>query len=227
MKKILIILLLFAGILSAQTFKAEKVEGLVTAQIGTSENWIVVSNGQYLPSNSTISASKNSQVWMQGNNISLLLKGPSALPLSSIKKMTVDELILALAMQDMLNAPRKKENLNAQNTAVYGAEINGIKPPIIESDNFGIKRLNGAVQLAEGGLKESAVVAAKETFRKYPETNNIVAFRIYFANILYNLGLNEDAYDDFKTIQSLKLTDVQKDEVQNKMDILAKRLLKN
>ena len=141
--------------------------------------------------------------------------------------MTVNELILALAMEDMLNAPKKNENLYSKNTAVYGAEVNGIKPPIVESDNFGIKRLNGAVQLAESGLKESAVVFARETFRKYPETNSIAAFRIYFANILYNLGLNEDAYDDFKTIRSLKLTDVQKEEVKTKMDTLAKKLLRN
>ncbi len=227
MKNVFLIIIFSAAILSAQSFRAEQVEGQVTAQIGTSENWTIVNNGQFLPASSTVSTSKNSQVWLQGNNINLLIKGSSAVKLTSIKKMTVNELILALAMEDMLNAPKKNENLYSKNTAVYGAEVNGIKPPIVESDNFGIKRLNGAVQLAESGLKESAVVFARETFRKYPETNSIAAFRIYFANILYNLGLNEDAYDDFKTIRSLKLTDVQKEEVRTKMDTLAKKLLRN
>jgi hypothetical protein len=226
MNKVITIFFICAGFLSAQTFKAENVEGNVTAQIRTSENWVSVSNGKSLSVNTVISTGKNSSIRLSGENINFKLKSYSVLPLSRIKKMTVNDLILALAMEDMLNAPKKNEKLNSKNTAVYGAEINGIKTPIVKSDNFGIKRLNGAVQLAESGFKESAVVDAKETFRKYPETNKIAAFRIYFANILFDLGLNEDAYDDFKSIQSLKMDKEQAHEVKNKMEILAGRLLK-
>ncbi len=227
MKKVILLFFVCAGFLAAQTFKAEKVKGNVEAQIGTSESWIRITNGKTLPLNTVVSTNKNSSVQLMENDISFKLKSSSALPLSSIKKMTVNDLILALAMEDMLNAPKKKEQLNSKNTAVYGAEINGIKPPIVESDNFGIKRLNGAVQLAESGFKESAVVEAKDTFRKYPGTSKIAAFRIYFANILFDLGLNEDAYDDYKSIQSLKMDNEQLKEVNNKMEILANRLLKN
>ncbi len=227
MKKIILLLFICGGFLAAQTFKAEKVKGHVTAQIGTNENWINIDNGKLLPGDAVVSTAKNSSVQLFDKNINFKLQSSSALPLSSIKKMTVNDLILALAMEDMLNAPKKKEELNSKNTAVYGAEINGIKAPIIESDNFGIKRLNGAVQLAESGFKESAVVEAKDTYRKYPETNKIAAFRIYFANILFDLGLNEDAYDDFKSIQSLKMDKEQEKEVKNKMEILTNRLLKN
>ena len=227
MKKIILLIFICAGFLAAQTFKAEKVKGNVEAQIGTSENWISIADGKSLPANAVVSTGKNSSIQLTDNSIDFNLKSTSALPLSRIKKMSVNDLILALAMEDMLNAPKKKEELNSKNTAVYGAEINGIKAPIIESDNFGIKRLNGAVQLAESGFKESAVVEAKDTFRKYPETNKIAAFRIYFANILFNLGLNEDAYDDFKSIQSLNMNKDQQAEVKNKMEILAKKLLKN
>lgn len=226
MKKIIIIFFIYAGILSAQTFKAENVDGNVTAQIGTNENWINVTNGKTLSSNTVVSTGKNSAVRLSNGDINFKLKSYSVLPLSRIKNMTVNDLILALAMEDMLNAPKKNEKLNSKNTAVYGAEINGIKTPIVKSDNFGIKRLNGAVQLAESGFKESAVVDAKETFRKYPETNKIAAFRIYFANILFDLGLNEDAYDDFKSIQSLKMDKEQEKEVKNKMKVLADMLLK-
>ena len=227
MKKVILLFFIFAGVLAAQTFKAEKVKGNVEAQIGTSESWIGITNGKSLPANTVVSTGKNSSVQLIEKDIDFKLKSSSALSLSSIKKMTVNDLILALAMEDMLNAPKKKEQLNSKNTAVYGAEINGIKAPIIESDNFGIKRLNGAVQLAESGYKESAVVEAKDTFRKYPETSKIAAFRIYFANILFNLGLNEDAYDDFKSIESLKMDKEQENEVKSEMEILANRLLKN
>ncbi len=227
MKKIFLILILAAGFISAQTFRIEKADGVVKVQLGTNENWAAVSAGQSLPANSIIETGKNSLVILNGGNSKFNLKSSSVLPLSNIKKMSVNDLILALAMEDMINAPKKKEEANSKNTAVYGAQINGIKDPMVETDNFGIKKLNGAVQLAENGFKESAVIDAKETYRKYPETKSIASFRIYFANILYDFGLNEDAYDEFKSIQSLKLNGDQKEEVKSKMETLVTKLSKN
>ncbi len=227
MKTIIITLLLAAGICFAQSSKIEKLKGEVKAQIGTSEKWIPVKNGDEIRNNAVLSTGKNSFVQIQNSNSQFTLYSYSALKLASIKKMSINDLILALAMEDMLNAPKKNEKTNSQNTAVYGAEINGIKSPMVESDDLGIKKLNGAVQLAENGFKESAVVVAKETFRKYPETKTMSKYRIYFADILFDLGLNEDAYDDFKYIQSLNLTNVEKTEVSSKLDILAKKLMNN
>ncbi len=228
MKSILIATLFFsAGIISAQSFKIEKVVGNVKAQIGVSENWVQVKPGEMITANSTISTGEKSSVILDGNNIHFPLKGYSALPLTNLKKMTLDQLILALAMQDMINTPRKKEEANSKNTAVYGAEINGIKEPFVVSSNYGVQLLNGAVQLAENGFKESAIIDAKETFTKYPETSNLPNFRIYFANLLAELNLNEEAYDDFKQIGSLKLNSDQKSEVDAKLDMLSKKLIKN
>lgn len=226
MKTIIVLMLSAASFIYGQTFKIENLKGNVKAQIGTSELWVPLKRGQTLDSDVIVATGKNSFVKIEKNNETLTLKNFSAIKLASIKKMSVNDLILALAMEDMLNAPKKKENLNSKNTAVYGAEINGIQTPMVESDDFGIKRLNGAVQLAESGFEESAVVFAKETFRKYPETNSIASFRIYFANVLFNLGLNEDAYDDFKSITSLTLNDKEKQEVETKLNILAKKLMK-
>jgi|YelNatPaOPRAMG01_1025707.scaffolds.fasta_scaffold00304_31 hypothetical protein len=227
MKKIILFLLIIFNLGFAQTFKAVHVNGDVKAQIGTNENWVKVSENSQLPANSIITTGKNSSVMLERNGIKFSLESYSALPLSSIKKMSINDLLLALAMEDMLNAPKKKEDVNTKNTAVYGAEINGVKTPMLQSDNFGIKRLNGAVQLAESGFNESAVIEAMVSFRKYPETKKMPAYRIYFANILYGLGLNEEAYDDFKSINSLQLSNEQKTEVQSKLEVLSKKLMKN
>ena len=224
MKNILLGIIISSGITFGQTFHVDKVQGTVKAQVGTNENWSNIGENQTLSANSIIETGKNSLVVLSGNNSKFTLKGSSALQLSDIKKMSVNDLILALAMEDMLNAPKKKDEANSKNTAVYGAQINGIKDPIVETDNFGIKKLNGAVQLAEDGFKESAVVDAKDTYRKYPETKSIASFRIYFANIIFDFGLNEDAYDEFKSIQSLKLSNDQKEIVNNKLEILASKL---
>lgn len=224
MKNILLGIIISSGITFGQTFHVDKVQGTVKAQVGTNENWSNIVENQTLSANSIIETGKNSLVVLSGNNSKFTLKGSSALQLSDIKKMSVNDLILALAMEDMLNAPKKKDEANSKNTAVYGAQINGIKDPIVETDNFGIKKLNGAVQLAEDGFKESAVVDAKDTYRKYPETKSIASFRIYFANIIFDFGLNEDAYDEFKSIQSLKLSNDQKEIVNKKLEILASKL---
>ena len=226
MKKILMLVIVIVGFSSAQTFKVEKAKGNVSAQIGMNEKWSTVSADETLPVNSIIETGKNSIVQVNNGKIIFTLNSSSALPLTDLKKMSLNDLILALAMEDMLNAPKKKQEANSKNTAVYGAQINGVKSPIVETNDFGVKRLNGAVQLAENGFKESAVADAKETYRKYPATKNIASFRIYFADILAGLGLNEDAYDEYKQIQSLKLTDDQKQQVQNKMDALAMKLMK-
>lgn len=227
MKKIILFLLIIYNLGFAQTFKAVHVNGDVRVQIGTNENWVKVSENSQLPANSIITTGKNSSVMLERNGIKFSLESYSALPLSSIKKMSINDLLLALAMEDMLNAPKKKEDVNTKNTAVYGAEINGVKTPMLQSDDFGIKRLNGAVQLAESGFNESAVIEAMVSFRKYPETKKMPAYRIYFANILYGLGLNEEAYDDFKSINSLQLSKEQKTEVQSKLEVLSKKLMKN
>ena len=224
MKNILLGIIISSGITFGQTFHVDKVQGTVKAQVGTNENWSNIVENQTLSANSIIETGKNSLVVLSGNNSKFTLKGSSALQLSDIKKMSVNDLILALAMEDMLNAPKKKDEANSKNTAVYGAQINGIKDPIVETDNFGIKKLNGAVQLAEDGFKESAVVDAKDTYRKYPETKSIASFRIYFANIIFDFGFNEDAYDEFKSIQSLKLSNDQKEIVNKKLEILASKL---
>ncbi len=226
MLKIFLFILAFAGFVPAQTFKVEKLSGKASAQIGTSEKWTAVSVNESLPANSMVETGKNSFIRVDNGKIIFTLKGSSALPLANLKKMSLNDLILALAMEDMLNAPKKKQEANSKNTAVYGAQINGIKSPVVETDDFGVKRLNGAVQLAESGFRESAVVDAKDTYRKYPAVKNIASFRIYFADVLAGLGLNEDAYDEYKQIQSLKLTSVQAKQVKNKMDELATKMLK-
>jgi len=223
--KTVLVLFLLSFTLYAQTYKIEKIDGIVKVQIGTDEKWVDVKEGTVLKSNSTLKTGEKSSVKIKSDELNFILKESSAISVSSIKKMTLDELLLALAMEDMLNAPKKKEKTNGKNTAVYGTEEKGNKDLHISSDDFGIKKLNGALQLAENGFKESAVVAAKETYRKYPSTKELAQFRIYFADILYERGLYEEAYDEFGLIKNLKLSDKEKTEVENKLEIISKKLV--
>ena len=160
---------------------------------------------------------------LKGNNVNFNLDESSAVSVSNIKKMNIDELLLALAMEDMMNAPTEIKK-SSDNTAVYGTKEGESNLQII-TDDFGIKRLNGAVQLAENNLEESAVVAAKETYRKYPDTKNLSSYRIFFANILNDKGLYEEALNEYIEIQKLKLTDKERLEVNKKTESIKMKLL--
>ena len=221
--RILLIILMFAGVLSAQTFTVERVSGDVKYQNGSSETWSALKIGTTLKDDAVISTGQNSSVLLKGNKVNFNLNESSAVSVSSIKKMNIDELLLALAMEDMMNAPKEIKK-SSDNTAVYGTKEGESTLQII-TDDFGIKRLNGAVQLAENSLEESAVVAAKETYRKYPDTKNLPSYRIYFANILNDKGLYEEALDEYVDIQKLKLTDKVRTEVNEKTESIKMKLL--
>ena len=223
MKKLILVLLL-AGFVPAQTFKVESVSGDVKYQQGGSESWAILKTGETVGDDVVISTGDNSSVLLKGENGQFKLGELAAVSVSNIKTMNIDELLLALAMDDIMNAPKKIEK-SSDNTAVYGSEEGKDKEPMIKSNDFGIKRLNGAVELAGNGLEESAVVAARETFRKYPGTKEIPSYRIYFANILYDKGLYEEALDEYVDIQKLKLTDKEKAEINEKTGSIKMKML--
>ena len=223
MKKVFIILF-FGSLLYAQTFTVEKFSGDVKYQNSGSESWLSLTKGTILDDDAIISTGEKSLVVINGKNIRFTLNELSAVSVSSIKKMDMDDLLLALAMEDMLNAPKEIEK-SSDNTATYGTKEVETNVLQIKSDDFGVKRLNGAVQLAESGMEESAVVAAMETYRKYPDTKQLPECRIYFANILNEKGLYQEALDEYVDIQKLKLSDVQKTEVNDKIESINMKLL--
>ena len=225
MKNILVVLIISAGITFAQKCYVESVTGTAKAQIGSSEKWMEVGEGAELPPYSTISTSKNSSVVLVKGNTKFTLKESAAVTVNHIKKMSTDDLLLALAMEDMMNAPRKKDKNKSKSTQVYGDQNKNDKTPGVSNDEFGLMRLSGAKQLGDNGFEESAIVAAKETYRKYPETKKIISQRIYFANLLYEKGLFEEAYAEFNSFKDYGMSEKNKAEVDSKIELLSKKLI--
>ena len=211
----------------AQEYTVTKVNGDVKYQSGGNEIWIDVKEGNIIKQDAVLTTGTNSSVTLRYNKFLFTLNGVSAISLSSIKEMSTDELLLALAMEDLINAPKNNGNEKSGNTAVYGTdESNNENPELIES-KFGVKRLNGAMQLAEYDLKESAVVVARETFRKYPGTKQLPSYRIFFANILFEKGLYNEAYEELIEIAELNLTDEESQKVNERTEKIRKILLSN
>lgn len=225
MKKVIAILILLSSIVLPQKFKVEKISGTVRALTTDSENWIELKTGNEIPPNTIVSVEKNSLVKISGSEVSVTLTENSAITLSNLKKMSTEDLVLAIAMENILNAPRNNGKNKSQSTAVYGKN-EFEKNPVVSNQEFGIKRLNGAKQLAENGLKESAVIAAKEVYRKYPSTKSMSDYRIFFAEILYEKKLYEEALDDYNDIQTLSLSESQKEKVNQRIEEIKRKLAK-
>jgi hypothetical protein len=227
MVKTLLLLLIFIPSLRAQEFKAINVNGDVKYQSIISEDWTEVKEGKILKTNDFISTGENSSVRVKGTGSIINIGELSAVSIVSIKKMSTDELLLALAMEDMINAPKSNGKGNSGSTAVYGKKEGAEKSTDLKANDFGIRRLNGAMQLANNGLMESSVVFAKETYRKYPETINIPSYRIFFADVLYEKGLYEEALGEYLEIQTFELDKEQITKVESQIDNINKILLNN
>lgn len=226
MKKSLLLLIILTTAVLGQNFSAEKITGNVKVISGDSDKWQQLTTKTILDENAVVTTEKKSSVLIKSEEISFLLKESSAVTVSNIKKMSLDELVLALAMEDVMNTPRKNGTEKSGNTGVYGNKVNEKEITTLNSNDFGFKRLNGAKQLAESGLKESAIITAKEVYRKYPDTKQDIVTRIYFADLLFESGLYEEAYQDYTEIKMLTLTDEQKKYVDEKLDQISRKLIK-
>jgi len=225
--KSFLILLLLVPSLIAQEYKATVVKGDVKYRTGTSEVWLEVKEGTVLRFDDFVITGSKSSIKIKGLENIINLAEYSAVSIASIKTMSTDELLLALAMEDMINAPKPNGKNNSSNTAVYGNKEGQNKNPEMKADDFGIKRLNGAMQLAKNGFKESSVVFAKETYRKYPDSKQIPSYRIFFADILYEKGLYEEALGEYLDIAKLELNKEEKSKVEAQSQSINKILLNN
>jgi len=223
--KTFLILLLLVPSLIAQEFKAINVKGTVQYRSGTSEVWAEIKEGLVLHSDDFVSTGSKSSLQIKGTEKNINIGEFSAVSISSIKKMSTDDLLLALAMEDMINAPKTNGKNQSSSTATYGDDEGKNKNPEVKTDDFGIKRLNGAMQLAKNGFKESSVVFAKETYRKYPDSKQIPSYRIYFADILYDKGLYEEALGEYIEIAKLDLSKEEKAKVESQTQGINKILL--
>jgi hypothetical protein len=212
--KLFLLVIFSAGVLSAQQFKVEKVSGNVSILRGTSEEFTTVNNGDMLSGTDLLVTDVNSYVQLANENGRFILKGNSALNLLNIKEVSINDLILALTMEEIRNIPSNKSG-NTKNTAVYGTQEGETGTMEIDENIIGIKKLNGAKQLAESGYEESAIIVAKETYRKHPITRSRIDERIYFADLLAGLTLYGEALAEYNQVQQYELTGKQRETVLN------------
>lgn len=227
MKKIIFILLVLSISINCQTFVVEKANGDVKALIGYSEEWTKIKEGQILQGNDLIATGDKSYVVLNNNGNRFILQSNSALGINNIKKISINELLLALAMEEIRNIPKNKENNSRRNTAVYGEKIGSSSTTKNIFNDLGIKKLNGAKHLVKNSYKESGILLAKETFRKYPETKSKIEDRLFFVDVMIDIGILNEALTELDDIKLICAKDNQLEKVEERYarikEILSKK----
>ncbi|MAT56578.1 MAG: hypothetical protein K8F60_06450 [Melioribacteraceae bacterium] len=201
MKGFITIFILLGINLISQEFIVEKVSGDVKYLRGSKSSWEKVIPGSKLLADDFIETDEKSFIQLNKDGKKFMLSSSSALGLNYIKEISLNDLLLALAMEEIRNVPQKKNETNISNTAVYGSKIKNKEDVYTNDFEHGLKRLNGAKQLNEFGYSKSAVIAAKETYRNYPSTKKLIDERLYFADILIQLKLFEEALTELNNIK--------------------------
>ncbi len=226
MRNIFFFFVLTLTTIYAQEFKAIKVSGNVYVLQNTREDYIPVVEGATLKAEDLLITEKASSIRLEKEDGLFFLKSESALPLNFLKKITINDLLLALTLEEIRSVPKTIKSEGLKTTAVYGSkEISKISKDTPD-DFLGERIINGARQLADAGYKESAVLVAKETFRKHPVTKNSFENRIYFADLLSELGLYQEAITDYNSIMQLTLSDSQKEIVDKRVEENSVKLIK-
>jgi len=225
MKIILIIFCLLFSSVTAQEHKVVKVEGTVKALLDYSEDWITIVKGQSLRPSDIILALKGSELTLKHGDDIIYLAGGAVLSLKFARRMTLNELLLALAMEDIKNIPSGRKKDNSKNTAVYGKNLSEPSDKIKITGDLGRMSFNGALQLAENGYKTSAVAAASETLRIYPETRVMISERLALLRIKISLDLLEEAQKDINELGSIAKTDKDKNELKILQERINSRIL--
>lgn len=202
MKKLIILLLLSCSLLSGQEYKVTKISGNVLVQKGVSEEWNTLHKNDILTPEDVIMTDENSMIQLQSEENRFLLNSNAAIGLDKIKKVSLNELLLAFALEEIERATEKKNNSEVKNSSAYGAKEGKANESVPPNSVIGERKLNGAIQLAENGYKNSAILVAKETFRVYPQTQKDIKTRLYFVNLLYELGLYNEAYTEIRNVRS-------------------------
>ncbi len=205
MKTIIILFLSFLINTVAQEFTVEKISGKVKVLKGSSENWETLKINNKLSGDDLVLTEKKSFVKLVNNNEIFIVKDDVAVGLNHLKKVSTNDLILALALDEIRNVPKVKRNSISKNTAVYGTEIKDNNSESFKKYDLGVKKINGAKMLNESGYKESSIIVAKEVFRNYPEIAKNFEDRLYFADLLKDLDLFQEALSEYSRIEKLEL----------------------
>jgi hypothetical protein len=209
------------GIASERIVTVERLQGDVQVRYGIEEEWRSAVAGDTLRPEDTIRTGKDAfAVLRLHDGTRYRLPAEAMVDGTDFRTMNRQELLLRLAMEDMLSVPdRIDDDRPAPRTTVLHGSVRGRsdtpgRPGDTQDARF---RLNGARFLIEQEYTGTAVLKLRETLRLYPEgdyrpdalllaAESLEGMQLYEEAVrYYSILLDEDVPDNFKRSAQLRL----------------------
>ncbi len=204
---------------------ARKVMGDVQIRPGVAEQWSACNPGAAIAMNATIKVGKGSSCVLDVDGTTIGIPAETIVDVSDIRKLTKEELMLKLAMENVRSSSYEWKNneLNITRTTVTHGDDKSARRTLTDNDlSEGLLRMNGTKVLFENAFYSTCALRTKEILRRHPQLAGIFEYRYRLAGALESSGLAREALNEYKAISMMEsLSPGQKEEVSGKVAALA------
>jgi hypothetical protein len=227
MKKIIFIITLIIAIASAALAGDAKViamKGTASLRHGMDEKWNTVAVGDILKPEDTIEIREHSSVviLLDGSK-KLSIPEDVMIEIADLRMLSQEEVLLKLAMETVRSVPQR-EKLDQTDiprmTTVHGANKEYNSSGTINSQETGLKQLNGTKVLYENGYFGTCVLRTKGVTRLFPALPTAIEARLRAASALEKMNLRLEALEEYIRIGKEELTPDQRSLVSAKVNEL-------
>jgi tetratricopeptide (TPR) repeat protein len=212
--KVFILIFILSAYLNAGSdiFIVKKLKGNAEVRHGVSEVWNKLEHGDTLKPDDTIKAYSDTYIEIYSPEGRIFkMSGPALLNISDIRRISVEDLLLQLAMEDIRAIPEKSDGFyrseRRKATGVYGSDISRrkAKVKIKKDDKIAFLWANGAIILFENGYYETSAIRAKNLINRFDELRSNSKICLLPARALEKLGLYGEAISEYnRAIQNIK-----------------------
>jgi len=201
---LLVVLIAFPAWSSDGQLTIEHIEGEVHVRHGVAEEWTEVSVGSILRPEDSIKTGRNAMAVLRRDDGTVYrVPAEAIVDGSDFRGMDRDELLLRLAMEDMLSVPDRidEDRPVPRTTVLHGSPRRRVDEDTAEVDLMSARfRINGARFLIDQDYRGTAVLKIRETLRLYPEGEYRIGAMMLAAESLESMELYEEAARYYRTV---------------------------
>jgi hypothetical protein len=200
---VLIVLLAYPALSSDGQLTVQRIEGDVYVRHGVAEKWSEATPGSTLRPEDTIRTGRNASAILRRVDGTVYRIPPvTMVDVSDFRSMSREELLLRLAMEDMLSVPERIDDDRPlpRTTVLHGRSRERADDTADLDLTMARYRVNGARYLIEQDYRGSAVLKIRETLRLYPEGEYRIGAMMLAAESLESMELFEEASRYYRTV---------------------------
>lgn len=214
----ILLMILAAPVLSrGSALTVQSVKGTAEVRHGVMEEWKKLKAGDKLKPEDTIRTGPGSTVTVAVGTRRIQIPPETMLDVVDFRTMSQEELLLKLAMEDVLKVPPREVDslMIPATTLLHGTEIkspSALKPTTLTD---GKMQLKGAKVLYDYGYLETSVLRAKEVMRSFKELESQYDARLRVARAFERLNLKREALREYVALSNESLPPTARREVEN------------